>query len=164
MIYPHGLRVSEAIGIRRNQLDIKRSRLWVGRLKGSLSVEQPVPGDELRAIKRYLATREDNLPWLFLSERQTQLTRQAVNYIIRLARREGQARPRLAPHAAPLLRLLSGRPGHRPQDHAGLPGAPRSKAYRPLHQGRWAPVRGALEGSTTEETLPSLPHPQQAVR
>jgi len=27
-------------------------------------------GDELRAIKRYIATREDNLPWLFVSERQ----------------------------------------------------------------------------------------------
>ena len=47
--------------------------------------KQPVTGPELRAIKRYLATRDDNLPWLFLSERQTQLTRQAVNYIVRLA-------------------------------------------------------------------------------
>ena len=37
-------------------------------------------GDELRAIKRYLATCEDKLPWLFVSERQAQLTRQAVNY------------------------------------------------------------------------------------
>jgi hypothetical protein len=42
------------------QLDVKRSRLWVTRLKGSLSVEHPIAGDELRAIKRYLATREDN--------------------------------------------------------------------------------------------------------
>jgi hypothetical protein len=29
--------------------------------------------------------REDNLPWLFVSERQAQLTRQAVNYIVLVA-------------------------------------------------------------------------------
>jgi type 1 fimbriae regulatory protein FimB len=57
----------------------------------------PIAGDELRATKRYFATREDNLPWLFVSERQAQLTRQAVNYIVRLAGEKAKL-GRVSPH------------------------------------------------------------------
>lgn len=82
MIYRHGLRVSEAITIKKSDVNIKESRIWINRLKSGLSVEHPISGDELRAIKRYFSFREDNLPWLFVNERGLPLTRQAVNYII----------------------------------------------------------------------------------
>ena len=74
MMYRHGLRVSEAIALRRDNVNLQGARLWVRRLKDGLSVEHPIAGDELRAIKRYLATRTDQLPWLFLSERGQPLT------------------------------------------------------------------------------------------
>nr|WP_243451679.1 tyrosine-type recombinase/integrase [Sphingosinicella soli] len=73
MMYRHGLRVSEAIGLRRDEVDLAVARLWVRRLKNGLSVEQPIAGDELRAIRRYLGARDDHLPWLFVSERGAQL-------------------------------------------------------------------------------------------
>ena len=62
MMYRHGLRVTEAIRLRLDALNLKQSSLWVKRIKNSLSTQQPITGDELRAIKRYLATRSERLP------------------------------------------------------------------------------------------------------
>lgn len=62
MMYRHGLRVGEAVRLRQDDLNLQQVRMWVRRSKNGLSVEHPIAGDELRAIKRYLATREDRLP------------------------------------------------------------------------------------------------------
>jgi type 1 fimbriae regulatory protein FimB len=104
MMYRHGLRVSEAVAITRDEVDLTASRLWVRRLKNGLSVEQPMAGDELRAVKRYLATRKDELPWLFVSERGTQMTRQAVNRLLT----EASARAVLPPVNPHMLRHSCG--------------------------------------------------------
>ena len=85
LMYRHGLRVSEAINIKLSHVNLDIPHIWVQRLKGSLSTEQRIQGDDLRVLRRYLRTRTDELEWLFISEQKTKLTRQAVNYIIRQA-------------------------------------------------------------------------------
>jgi integrase len=57
MMYRHGLRCSEAIDLRIDDVSFDRATLWVRRLKGSNSGMHPVEGDELRTIRRYLASR-----------------------------------------------------------------------------------------------------------
>jgi site-specific recombinase XerD len=42
MMYRHSLRVSEAIGVRKADVNLAQARLWVARLKNSLSVEHAI--------------------------------------------------------------------------------------------------------------------------
>lgn len=39
MMFGHGLRVSEAVALRRRDADLARSRIWIARLQNGLSVE-----------------------------------------------------------------------------------------------------------------------------
>jgi type 1 fimbriae regulatory protein FimB len=128
MMFRHGLRVSETIALRREHVDLDQSRLWVPRLKRGLSVEQPVAGDELRAIRRWLVKRDDGLPWLFVSERKQPMTRQAVNYILASAGKRaglGHVHPHMLRHSCGFalankghdLRLIQDYLGHRDPRH-----------------------------------------------
>ena len=128
MIYRHGLRVSEAINIKLSELNLPQASIWIKRLKNGLSVEQPVVGDELRAIKRYLSSRTDSLPWLFVSERGQPLTRQSVNDIIKQAAKRSKlemVHPHTLRHSCGYylanqgydLRLIQDYLGHRDPKH-----------------------------------------------
>lgn len=127
MLYRHGWRVSEAVTARINDVDLKHARLWVNRLKGGLSVEQPMESDELKAIKRYLSSRTDNLPWLFLNDRGVPITRQGVNYLLNeLGKAIGlKVHPHMLRHSCGFylankgydLRLIQDYLGHRDPKH-----------------------------------------------
>ena len=128
IMYRHGLRVSEAVDMRLDAVNLKQSRIWVKRGKGSLGTEQPLAGDELRAVKRYLATREDTLPWLFVSERGGQMVRRAVNHMIAAAGNRaglGHVHPHMLRHSCGYalankgqdFRLIQDWLGHRDPKH-----------------------------------------------
>lgn len=101
LMYRHGLRVSELIDVRMKDLDLKASRLFVRRKKGSLSTHQPIEGDELRAIRAWLREREkgglEHSPYLFLSERGA-FTRQAINYLVKVTGERAKLSFHLHPH------------------------------------------------------------------
>jgi type 1 fimbriae regulatory protein FimB len=97
--YRHGLRVSELVGLRLDQVRTDEGRIWVKRLKGSLDTDQPMQGDTLRAVRAWLRERAKmqwrDLPWLFISERGS-MSRKAVNYLIARAAKDADL-----PHAHP---------------------------------------------------------------
>ena len=110
MMFRHGLRVSEAIGIGRNEVDLDHARLWVRRLKRGLDVEHPIAGDEL-ARHQALLRPSHRCASLALHLR-TRAAPHAANR--QLSRCRGR-RPRWvaagAPaYAAPLLRIRAGQP------------------------------------------------------
>jgi len=84
--YRHGMRVSELVDVRLKDVDLDTARIFVRRVKGSLSTHQPIEGDELRALRAWLRQRDvytnADSSYLFLSERGP-LTRQAINYLVK---------------------------------------------------------------------------------
>jgi len=99
--YRHGLRVSELVDIRLKDLDLETGRMFVRRLKGSLSTHQPIEGDELRAIKAWFRERA-NYPnassnYLFLSERGP-MTRQSINYLVEQNGKRAKLNFKVNPH------------------------------------------------------------------
>src|SRR5947209_15248392 len=57
LMFRHGLRVSEACGIKLDQVDTESRVLHVSRLKGGLSTTHPLRTDELRMISAWLKER-----------------------------------------------------------------------------------------------------------
>ena len=54
LLFRHGLRVSEACGLKLSQVDVESRVLHVARLKQGLSTTHPLRADELRLIKQVL--------------------------------------------------------------------------------------------------------------
>jgi type 1 fimbriae regulatory protein FimB/type 1 fimbriae regulatory protein FimE len=72
--YRHGLRVFELVDLRWDQVDFTAATLHVRRVKQGTPSTHPIPGDELRALRRLLREQEPKSPFVFTSERGSPFT------------------------------------------------------------------------------------------
>ena len=87
LMFRHGLRVSEACGLKLDQVDTESRVLHVQRLKHGLSTDQPLRNDELRVIKAWLKVRDEmdvpaSVRTFFVSEQRKQVQRSTVNKML----------------------------------------------------------------------------------
>ena len=72
--YRHGLRASELVDLRWDQVDTRTATLHVRRVKQGTPSTHPIIGDELRALRRLQREQEPKSPFVFTSERGSPFT------------------------------------------------------------------------------------------
>jgi site-specific recombinase XerD len=67
--YRHGLRASELVALRWDDIDLATGKLHVRRVKQGTPSTHPILGDELRALRQLQREQEPGSPFVFTSER-----------------------------------------------------------------------------------------------
>lgn len=81
LMFRHGLRVSEIITLRWEQIDLQKGLLHITRLKNGTPSTHPIRGTELRLL-RQVKRQYDNSTYVFISERKAPLTDRTIHHII----------------------------------------------------------------------------------
>src|SRR5450759_1660072 len=97
LAYRHGLRVSELVALRWDQVDLKAGLLHVARLKNGLASTHPIRGPELRAL-RELRRDYPSSPYLFVSELGGPMTPATVRKLITRAGEKAKLPFPIHPH------------------------------------------------------------------
>ena len=95
--FRHGLRVSELVALRWDQVDLEQGLLHVSRLKNGVPSTHPLRGPEIRALRRL--RREYGIsPYVFTTERRGAMTDSSVRKIIARAGEEAELGFPVHPH------------------------------------------------------------------
>jgi len=142
-IYRHGLRASEATGLRWSQIDLETGTIHVARLKGSVDSTHSMDRDELRDLRKL--RRDVTGLYVFETERGGPLSVDAVQYIVREAGRlaglDVEAHPHMLRHAAGYMLANEGTDTRLIQAYLGHKDIRHTAHYTALAPKRLAAVR-----------------------
>ena len=104
LAYRHGLRVSELVALRWDQVDLAQGLVHITRRKNGVPSVHPLRGPELRALRR-LQRDYPETPYVFVSERKAPLTPDTVRKIVTRAGQHAGIEFPIHPH---MLRHATG--------------------------------------------------------
>jgi type 1 fimbriae regulatory protein FimB/type 1 fimbriae regulatory protein FimE len=142
--YRHGLRVSELVDLRWDQVDFRTGTLHVRRVKQGTPSTHPILGDELRALRRLQREQEPKSPFVFTSELRAPFSTAGFARMVERAGTEAKLGFKAHPH---MLRHACGyalaNKGH---DTRALQAywPPQHPAHRALHRTSADAVQGFL--------------------
>jgi len=129
--YRHGLRASELVDLRWEQVDFKTANMHVRRVKQGTPSTHPILGDELRAL-RLKREQEPRSPFVFTSERGAPFSTAGFARMVERAGAEAKLAFKAHPH---MLRHACGyalaNKGH--EGATGLPRPPQHSAHSEIH-------------------------------
>jgi integrase len=95
--YHHGLRVSELVNLKWDQVDFKAGHIHVQRKKNGSPTTQPIPGKEIRSLRK-LSRENSETQYVFVTERKGPMTESTFRKIISRAGKKAGLGPSIHPH------------------------------------------------------------------
>ena len=77
LTYHYGLRASKVSLLQRDDIHETQGRIYIPRVKGSIAKTYPMQPEDVRPVRTYLRTRDDDSPYLFISMRGIPLERRS---------------------------------------------------------------------------------------
>jgi type 1 fimbriae regulatory protein FimB/type 1 fimbriae regulatory protein FimE len=97
LTYRHGLRVSELVSLRWDQIDLRQGIIHVNRRKNGTPSTHPLRGSEIRALRK-LQRDYPYTPYIFVTERKGPLTTSTVRKLVARAGEIGGIQFPVHPH------------------------------------------------------------------
>ena len=97
LAYRHGLRVSELVSLRWEQIDLRQGLIHINRRKNGTPSTHPVRGPEIRALRR-LKRDYPVTPYIFVTERKGPMTTSTVRKLVARAGVKAKIRFPVHPH------------------------------------------------------------------